>query len=77
MQESFYSPSVAARQLLSLSPVCKEMRRLVLDTGLPAIAQQVRVNEHPMLLYGLKNSQVTKIRSPMEDSLTYQWCNVV
>ena len=45
MQDSFYGPSVAARQLLSLSLVCKEMRQLVLDTGLPDLAQQVRVNE--------------------------------
>ena len=49
-QERFYGPSVAARQLLSLSPVCKEMRQLVLTLGLPALALQVCVNEHPRLL---------------------------
>ena len=42
---SFYAPSVAARQLLSLSPTCKEMRRPVLDIGLPALAKQVRSDE--------------------------------
>ena len=59
MQYSFYWPSVAARQLLSMSPVCKGKRLLVLDTGLPALAQQVSVDELPKLylskpIYGHK-----------------------
>ena len=45
LQYSFYAASIAARQLLSLSPTCKEMRWLVLDIGLPALTKQVRLNE--------------------------------